>query len=92
MYCLKVFRKEMADKKAKGVPKNKVKRDLDMNDYESTLHERTSKEVNFNTIRSKSHQLYSINQRKVGLTSYDNKMFWKNDVGSIPYGHCGIRE
>ena len=92
MYCLKVFKKEKADKKAKGVPKNKVKRDLDMNDYESTLHERTSKEVNFNAIRSKNHQLYSINQTKVGLTSYDNKRFWINDVESIPYGHCGIRE
>ena len=31
MYCLKVFNEKKAEKKAKGVPKLKVKRDLDMN-------------------------------------------------------------
>ena len=92
MYCFRVHTETKVEKKAKGVPKNKVKRDLDMNDYESTLHERTSKEVNFNAIRSKNHQLFSINTTKVGLTSYDNKRFWINDVVSVPYGHFSIEK
>ena len=91
MYCFKVHTVEKVEKKAKGVPKNKVKRDLDVKDYESTLHNRTSKEVNFNAIRSKNHQLYSINQTKVGLTSYDNKRYWTNDTVSVPYGHYSIK-
>ena len=91
MYCFKVHTVKKVEKKAKGVPKNKVKRDLDMKDYESTLHNRTSKEVNFNAIRSKNHQLYSINQTKVGLTSYDNKRYWINDTVSVPYGHYSIK-
>ena len=90
MYCFKVHTVKKVEKKAKGVPKRKVKRDLDMKDYESTLHNRTSKEVNFNAIRSKNHQLYSINQTKVGLTSYDNKRYWTNDTVSVPYGHYSI--
>ena len=77
MYCLKVHTVKKAEKKAKGVPKNKVKRDLDMKDYDEALHQRKPKDVNFNAIRSKNHQLYSINQTKVGLTSpMITKGFW----------------
>ena len=90
MYCLKVFNEQKAEKKAKGVPKLKVKRDLDMKDYEATLHEHIPKNVNFNAIRRKNHQIYSINQSKVGFTSYDNKRYWFNDTDSLPYGHYSL--
>ena len=90
MYCLKVFNETKAEKKAKGIPKLKVKKDLDMDDYEATLHEHIPKNVNFNAIRSKNHQIYSINQSKVGLTSYDNKRYWLNDTESLPYGHYSL--
>ena len=90
MYCLKVFNEKNAEKKARGVPKLKVKKDLDMKDYEATLHEHIPKNVNFNAIRSKNHQIYSINQSKVGLTSYDNKRYWLNDTESVPYGHFSL--
>ena len=92
MYCLKVFNEKKAEKKAKGVPKLKVKRDLDMKDYEATLHEHIPKNVNFNAIRSKNHQIYSINQSKVGLTSYDNKRYWLDDTESLPYGHFSLTD
>ena len=84
MYCLKDYNEKKAEKKAKGVPKLKVKRDLDMKDYEATLHEHIPKNVNFNAIRSKNHQIYSINQSKVGLTSYDNK----KNIGSTILTVC----
>ena len=90
MYCPKVCNEKKAEKKAKGVPKLKVKRDLDMKDYEATLHEHIPKKVNFNAIRSKNHQIHSINQSKVGLTSYDNKRYWFNDTDSLPYGHYSL--
>eukprot|EP00438_Fugacium_kawagutii_P030269 Skav219081 [mRNA] locus=scaffold1777:108894:110345:+ [translate_table: standard] len=90
MYCLKLYNEKKTEKKAKGVPKLKVKRDLDMKDYEATLHDHIPKNVNFNAIRSKNHQIYSINQSKVGLTSYDNKRYWMNDTDSVPYGHYSI--
>ena len=90
MYCFQIHNQEKEEKKAKGVPKNKVKRDLDMNDYENTLHYRKVSNVSFNAIRSKNHQIYSITQTKVGLTSYDNKRYWKDKFNSVPYGHYSI--
>ena len=88
---LKIFNENKVEKKAKGVPKLKVKKDLDMKDYNDALHHRKAKDVNFNAIRSKNHQIYSINQSKVGLTSYDsNKRYWVNDTESVPYGHYSI--
>ena len=91
MYCFKIHDEDKVEKKAKGVPKNKVKKDITMEDYENTLHERITKEVNFSAIRSKNHQIYSINQSKVGLTSYDNKRYWINDTTSVPYGFKSIK-
>ena len=47
MYCLKGFNEKRAEKIAKGVPKLKVKKDLDMKDYEATLHEHIPKNIHF---------------------------------------------
>ena len=66
-----LFNEQKAEKKTKGVPKQKVRRDLDMKDYEARLHEHVPKNVNFNAIRSKNRQIYSINQSKFGLVSYN---------------------
>ena len=45
MYCRKVFNEKKAEKKAKGVPKLKIKRDLDMKDYEATLHNKSTQSI-----------------------------------------------
>ena len=75
MYCFKTLKEDKIEKKAKGVPKNKVKTDLDMDDYEDALIDNKPTEVNFSAIRSKRQQLYSKNRTNVGLTSYDNKSY-----------------
>ena len=90
MYCFKIFNENKEEKKAKGVPKLQTKRDLDMTDYENSLHKHVSKNVNFNAIRSKNHQIFSSNQSKTGLTSYCNKRYFFNDFESFPYGHYKI--
>ena len=92
MYCFQVFNEEKTEKKAKGVPKLSVKKDLDMKDYENALHKRKSKNVNFNAIRSKNHQIYSINQTKTGLSSFENKRWWFSDLESLPYGRYRIEQ
>ena len=73
MYCFKLFNEHKEEKKATGVPKIQTKRDLDMEDYENSLHRHMSKNVNFNAIRSKNHQIFSTNQSKLGLSSYDKQ-------------------
>ena len=44
-------------KKANGVPKLKVQRDLDMTGCELTLHQHSPKDVNFSTTRNKKHKI-----------------------------------
>ena len=59
--------------------------------YEQTLNGDIKPEVSFNTIRSKNHQIYSINQTKFSLSNYDNKRYWINNEESLPYGYYGLK-
>ena len=53
MYSISVQtpKEEKKNKKAKGVPRNKVMNELTMKDYEDALREQSSKDVTFNAIR-----------------------------------------
>ena len=66
-YCYKVYGDDKEHKKSKGVVKHKVCNQLSYKTYEETLNRKCKEEVSFNTIRSKNHQIYSINQTKYAL-------------------------
>ena len=89
-YCYKVYGDEKEHKKSKGVVKHKVSNQLSYKTYEETLNRNCKEEVSFNTIRSKNHQTYSINQTKYALSNYDNKHYWYSDFESLPFGHYAI--
>ena len=86
-YCYKVYGEDREQKKGKGVVKHKASNKLNYITYEDTLNRLLKEEVQFNTIRSKNHQVYSINQTKYALSNYDNKRLWISDTESLPYGH-----
>ena len=86
-YAFKVFNEVKEEKKSKGIVKHKVKKELTYNQYEDTLIENRSDTVSFNTIRSKNHKIYTINQVKQCLSSFDNKRYYLDSVNSLPYGH-----
>ena len=86
-YAFKVFNEVKEEKKSKGIVKHKVKKELTYNQYEDTLIENRSDTVSFNTIRSKNHNIYTINQVKQCLSSFDNKRYYLDSVNSLPYGH-----
>ena len=90
-YCYKVYGDDKEHKKSKGVVKHKVSNQLSYKTYEETLNRNCKEEVSFNTIRSKNHQIYSINQTKYALSNYDNKRYWFSDFESLPFGHYAIR-
>ena len=90
-YCYKVYGDEREHKKSKGVVKHKVSNQLSYKTYEETLNRNCKEEVSFNTIRSKNHQIYSINQTKYALSNYDNKRYWYSDFESLPFGHYAIK-
>ena len=89
-YCYKVYGDEKEHKKSKGVVKHKVSNQLSYKTYEETLNRNCKEEVSFNTIRSKNHQIYGINQTKYALSNYDNKRYWYSDFESLPFGHYAI--
>ena len=89
MYAFNV----MADReqqKAKGVPKHIVKKRFNFDLYKNTLEDNHLERVNFNSIRSYEHNIYSINSNKVGLSNFENKRYYVNNNLSYPYGHYAI--
>ena len=89
MYAMKV-EKGNEQKQAKGVPKNIVKQNMDFNLYKKTLEENHVFNVEFNSIRSYRHQLFSISCSKTGLSNYENKRYYENEYLSYPHGHYKI--
>ena len=80
MYSLETKKEEM--KKAKGVKKNAVKKDISHQDYVDCLFEERKFIHTIQTIRSFKHQLYTIKQNKVSLSPYNVKRYLMDDAVS----------
>ena len=82
-------------KTAKGVPKQIIKREFTFKKYKETLEETNSdniKKVQFNSIRSYKHQIFSITCSKTGLSNYDNKRYYESNYVSYPHGHYRVKQ
>ena len=90
-YCFRIHNEEKEEKKSKGIPKQKVKKEITYNHYNDTLEHNNCDTIKFNSIRSKAHQIYSIQQTKKSLSNYDNKRHWIDNYNSVPYGYYGIK-
>ena len=88
MYAIKT--EDGIHKKAKGIPKKKVEKELQFNKYKNTLNNINRDKINYTSIRSESHVINTINQEKTGLSNYDDKRYWKNFLESLPYGHYSL--
>ena len=76
---LNVETKKEEMKKAKGLKKNVVKKDISHQDYVDCLFEERKFMHTMQTIRSFKHQLYTIKQNKVSLSPYDDKRYLLDD-------------
>ena len=87
-YCLKLLQYD--DKKAKGLPKNIV-RDLDFDDYYHALFNPEDTKVHhYVAIRSLRQELFTIEERKTGLSGFDDKrILLENQVDTVPYYYSG---
>jgi len=80
-------------KKAKGIRKNVVKKEIKHQDYKDVLFNNKIMHHQMNTIRSESHQIHSIHLNKVSLSPYDDKRYLLDDgITSYAYGHFAISE
>lgn len=77
-------------KTAKGVKKSVIERDLHHSDYRQCLFEQKQYENSFTQIRSKSHNVATSKQRKITLSSFDDKRYLLNCSQSLPYGHYSL--
>lgn len=77
-------------KKAKGVKKGVLKKQIDFNDFLSCIaFKNHTINVQQNTFRSKLHTMYTISQTKVGLSAADDKRIIADDnIHTFSYGHC----
>ena len=76
------------NKKAKGVKKNVIKRDLDHSDYLSVLQNKTIQNHKMKTIRSDHHVVSSYEINKISLSCYDDKRYILDDgITSYAYGN-----
>jgi len=54
---------------------------------------RKGKHAEMCAFRSINHQIYSIKQKKLGLSGYDDKRFiCRNGIDTLPWGHYSIKE
>ena len=85
MYSYKIEEEE--HKKAKGVKKNVVKKEIKHQDYLDVLFNKKIMHHQMNTIRSESHQINSYHLNKVSLSPYDDKRYLLDDgIKSYAYG------
>ena len=85
---------EKEEKKAKGVKKIIIKKDIRFSDYYNCLVERVNpKYRNMNLIRSHKHEIYSETVNKVALSANDDKRFIGADgISTLAYGHHMLEE
>ena len=75
-------------KKAKGVKKNIVKNQITHNDYKLCLEKKITKTIKQKMIRSTRHDIYTIEQNKRGLNSFDDKRcLVDGQTDTLPWGY-----
>ena len=90
MYCTETDDRKTL-KKGKGIDR-KVVKSLSTDDYLYTLTDNKKSFYTSNKICSKNHQVFSITQNKVGLSNFDNKRYYTDNITSMPYGHFIINK
>lgn len=77
-------------KKAKGVKRNIVKRNISLEDYKTALFEKSIERREETTIQSKNHNLYTVKRCRIALQSKDDKRVEIENYRTLPYGHIDL--
>ena len=73
---------------AKGIQHHFSKTNLKHELYRKCLVEQSRTHAQYNSIRSFYHQLYTIHENKIALSSYDDKRYLLADsYDTLAYGH-----
>ena len=78
-------------KKAKGVKKHVIRKDISHQDYQDVLNESKILHHQMKTIRSDCHQISSYQINKISLSPFDDKRYiWSDGISSYAYGNLNI--
>lgn len=89
--CAMVLEDTKESKKFKGVKRSVVTKDINFNDYKNTLDTTNKNVVDIVNIRSKSHIVKTIQERKICSSAYEDKTYLLSDgVSSYAYGNVNI--
>lgn len=78
-------------KKAKGVKRYVLKKEITFDDYLDCIRNKNIIVKNQNSIRAKNHKVFTIQQKKIALSPFDNKRYiLENNVDTLPWGHYSI--
>lgn len=92
MYSTKV-QKGKNTKKIKGIKKYVIENKITFEDFYKCIKENCKITRKQNSIRSKLHKIYTIEQSKVTLDPYDDKRYLcKNGIDTLPWGHYKIKK
>ena len=95
MYSYLIQDDSKEHKKAKGIKRSALKKEIRHYNYYNCLFSNEKydimQNVNFNTIRSYNHEIFTINNSKIGLCSMDDKRYLlNNNINTLAYGHKSI--
>lgn len=77
--------------KGKGIKSNVLKSVINHLNYSETLNKSIQQLFTMKTLRSENHHIYTIEQRKTGLSAFDNKRYILADgIRSLAHGHKDI--
>jgi hypothetical protein len=74
-------------KTLKGVSKVVVKKEINHGHYVKVLETNEQEKRNVMTFRSYDHQVYTVKQPKIALTSFYDKMVMEDSINCVPFGY-----
>jgi hypothetical protein len=90
-YSMQLAEIKASKQRAKGVQSHLVKNILTHDDYLKTWQEKKAFYCNTRRIGSERHQLFTIQKRKLAMSSFEDKRVWLSDNKSVPYGHYSLQ-
>ena len=85
MYSHQIFLQEQEAKRAKGIKTCVVKKRISFQDYYNCLFDDQRTKHTFQHFKSIDHQIFTIESIKSGLTPFDSKRYYINNIESIPF-------
>ena len=76
------------EKKAKGVKKNVIEKEITHEHYKEALFERRQFMHKMKILRSEGHEMYGMCMNKISLSPFDTKRWIADDgIQTLAYGH-----